>query len=134
MGTDLVLAWRTLRRTPGLTAVALGCLSVAIGVATAAFTVIHGALLAPLPLAHGERLVMVHEMHVARGYNVPHSPEQFAAARDRSHSFEALGAWYSRNITIGEATDPAPGLVRAAFVSANALDILGIAPMRGRLP
>jgi predicted permease len=134
MRTDLVLAWRTLRRTPGLSVVAFVCLATAIGIASAAFIVIHSALLAPLPIQHGERLVMVHEIHVVRGYNVPHSPEQFALARERSRSFEALGAWYTRNVRLGGDSDPGAGLVRAAFVSANALDMIGLAPMIGRLP
>ena len=40
MRTDLVVARRTLQKTPGLSLVALVSLAVAIGVATAAFTVV----------------------------------------------------------------------------------------------
>jgi predicted permease len=134
MRTDVVLAWRILKRSPVLSAVALACLAAAIGIATAAFTVLHGALLAPLPVPHADRLVVVQAMHLARGHNVPHSPEQFAIARDRNQSFEMLGAWSTRNVTLNRASDSAAGLLRAAYVSAAALDILATPPLMGRLP
>src|SRR5262245_8681772 len=123
MALNFVLAWRGFKRTPGLSLVAVACLAVAIGIATAAFVVVNGAVLRPLPVPHGDRLVTVREIHVARGYNLPHTPEQFLTARDRSRAFDALGAWYTRNVTFGTAADPR-GLVRAAYVSADALDIV----------
>jgi predicted permease len=134
--TDVVLAWRSLRKTPGLSGVALLCLAIAMGVATAAFSVIHGALLSTLPVPHGHRLVMVHDIHRVGGYNVQQTAAQFTHLRGNSTSFDALGAWYSRNVTLsaGPGAEAAQGLVRAAYVSADSLDIVGVAPVLGRLP
>ena len=46
---DLQLALRGLRRTPGFTAAVIAMLALAIGATTAVWTVVHGALLRPLP-------------------------------------------------------------------------------------
>ena len=46
---DLQLAWRGLRRAPGFTAAVIAMLALAIGATTAVWTVVHGALLRPLP-------------------------------------------------------------------------------------
>ena len=94
----LIFALRALRRTPGLNAVAMSCLAVAIGLSTAAFTVIHGAFLSQLPAPAPDRLVMVHDYHRAGRYNVPMSSAQLTHRHDTSKSFNDLGAWYSRNV------------------------------------
>jgi len=136
MPTDLKFALRTLLKTPALSAVAVLCLALAIGLATAAFTVIHGAFLSPLPAPHADRLVMVHEYHRSGRYNVPLTAAQFTLRRGRSASFDDLGAWYSRNVTLSAEPggDREAGLIRAAYVSSNAFELLGIAPVLGRYP
>jgi putative ABC transport system permease protein len=131
---DARCAVRTLRKTPGLSVVALLCLGTAIGLATAAFAVIDGVFLSRLPVPHADRLVVVHEYHLAGRYNVPLTAAEFTLRRDRSQSFDALGAWYSRNATLraGDAEDPVAGMVRAAHMSPGSLDMLGVAPLLGR--
>lgn len=74
--TDLKLALRMACKTPGLTFVAVACLAVGIGL-TAAFHLVYGAFLRPLPVPGGDRLVMVREYHRADRYNVSTTPEQF---------------------------------------------------------
>jgi predicted permease len=136
MPPGLKFALRALRKTPGLSAVAVLCLAVAIGLSTAAFTVMHAAFLSPLPVQAGDRFVMVHEYHRLGRYNLPMSSARFTFRREHSRSFDDLGAWYSRNITIsdGDGATGAASLARAAYVSPNALALLGINPQLGRLP
>ena len=128
-------ALRMMRKTPGLTAVATLCLAVGIGLVTAAFTVVYGAFLAPLPVPGGDRMVMVHEYDRTGSFNVPMTAAQFTNRRHRSTSFDGLGAWFSRNVTLAGADGrTAASVVRAAYVSPNTFDLVGISPLLGRVP
>ena len=54
---------RGLRRNPGFTATAILVLALAIGAATAAFTVVRTVLWSDLPYPHADRLMRVYEQN-----------------------------------------------------------------------
>jgi len=57
IASDLRLAWRQLRKSPGFMATAVLMLAFGIGATTAIFSVVDGVLLRPLPFPHADRLV-----------------------------------------------------------------------------
>ena len=59
LGSDLRLAFRTLRTRPGLSAVIIATLAVGIGASTATFSLLSAALLRPLPFEKPSELVML---------------------------------------------------------------------------
>jgi predicted permease len=132
---DVRYGVRMLRKTPVLSGVALLCLASAIGLTTAAFSVVYGAFFSALPVPHGDRLMMVHEYHRTGRYNVPLTVAEYALRRERTRAFENLGAWYSRNVTVARAseTTATSAMVRAAYISPNSLEIVGVLPTLGRL-
>jgi putative ABC transport system permease protein len=58
-GRDLKVATRSLRRSPGFTAVAIGTLGLAIGANAGLFNVVNAVILNPLPYANADRLYYV---------------------------------------------------------------------------
>src|SRR4051812_14947846 len=71
---DIRHALRSLRRTPGFTIAALLILALAIGMATAMFTVFKTVLVDRLPIAAQDRVVVLHTLdRSGRNLDVPES-------------------------------------------------------------
>ena len=124
---------RTLRKSPGFTAVAVLTLALAIGANTALFSIVNGLLLRPLPVAAPEQLVMVSTQRaVTDGYPTGWDFAMWTEMRQRASALGRAIAWsvFSERLdlaTQGEA-DPVDGL----FVSGNFFQELGVVPLLGR--
>ena len=127
---DVRYALRLLVRAPGFTAVAVVTLALGIGANTAIFSVVRSVLLAPLPFAEPNRLVVVWH-----GYP-PNMPRSAVSApgyddlRDARHLFADVAAMRlsSQNLTgSGE-----PERVIVARVSQSFQPMLGLRLAAGR--
>ena len=58
------------------------------------------------------------------------SPANFLAWRERSRSFDSMAAFTQNRVTLTGAGEPQE--LATLVVSANILDVLGVAPMLGR--
>ena len=122
---------RNLLRAPGFTLVAILTLALGIGANTAIFAIVNGVLLKPLAYPEPERLVLVTSQFPDMGFDQFWiSPPEFLELQERSRSFRVLGAYTTGEGNLG--TRERPRRVRAARVSADFFDALGVAPLLGR--
>src|SRR5262245_38439375 len=128
---DLAASLRALRRRPAFAAAVVAILAVAIGANTAIFTVVHAVLLARLPVAHPERLVVIHSREPGSDRQ-PFSIADFFDLRDGARSFEAFGAWSGGSANLTGVEEPVA--LRAQWTSSGFFELLGVRAALGRTP
>src|SRR5436309_4899634 len=94
---DLRYSLRTLKKSPGFAAAAIGILALGIGANTAIFSVVDAVLLRPLPFADASRLTRV--LHVPPPEHFPGlktfsvSPANYLDWRAQNHVFERMAIY-----------------------------------------
>jgi putative ABC transport system permease protein len=130
---DFRFALRTLRKSPGFTAVAIFTLAVGIGANTAIFSVIEAVLLRPLPYKDPQRLVLLTDSQDSQSGAFLFG--EIEAFKSQNHSFEDIASYY-RNSGFSRVTLTSrgePESVQGAFVSANFFPLMGVRPALGRV-
>jgi putative ABC transport system permease protein len=127
---DIRFALRLLRRDRGFAATAIFVLAVGIGVNNMFFTILYAHTLRGLPIAGADRILYISTFD-DRSPDRAMSYEDFTTIRDTARGLEAVAAFTTAPITIGGDSRAAERL-DAAFVSANAFDVIGASPVRGR--
>ena len=128
---DIRYAVRAFVQRPGFTAVAVLTLALGIGATTTIFSVVDAVVLKPLPFAAADRLFVLWESN--EPHNLPFmnvAPPNFADWRERSRSFEKMGAWRDQSFTLtGHA---AAEQVYGASMSHELFDVLRVPALMGR--
>jgi len=130
---DFAYALRILRKNPAFTCTAIVTLALGIGGNTAMFTLIRHVLLQPLAYRDPDRLVYFSTENLARNvHDGSFGATRLEEIRNTARSFTAIGAFlHSREeMTLSGVGDPEA--LKAARVSANFLDVLGVPPLAGR--
>jgi predicted permease len=109
LGRDIRYAVRTLRRTPGFTAIAVLTLALGIGANTAMFSVVYGILLRPFPYGASDRLLLVQRERDLNGAHRPvsaffNSPADLDGWRQGLKSFDSI-AVYSAEVAALSTSD-----------------------------
>ena len=128
---DLRHAVRGLLRQKTFTITAVTTLALALGPATAVFSLINGVLFDPLPKARDlDRVVFAWAANPGQNrHEFPWSELNFLDHRAQAQGLSALAAITGTSATIGGTV---PQQVNGAWVSTDMFDVLGIAPSRGR--
>jgi len=127
---DLRFAVRTLRRTPGFTLIALLTFGLGIGANAAIFSVVNAVLLRALPYPNAPRIVRAYEQVKGQQAVSSVSVLNWQDWQRDVTAFEALGSFVASGAILGG--DAEPERVRATYVSAEVLPMLGVKPMLGR--
>ena len=125
---------RMLKKSPGMSFVAVLSLALGIGAISTIFSFVNGIMLRPLPYHEPERLVTLDETAFKLGIpSMSVSFPNFLDWRQQNQSFEDIACYDTGGFAIGGGGAGAePEQLRAAFVSQGLFEILGVAPILGR--
>jgi len=126
---DFRYAARGFAKNPGVTSIMVFTLALAIGAATAIFSVVYGVLLRPLPYAGADRIMAISEVN---SYGKPSrlADPNFDDFRDQSHSFRSIAKYSAYPVSISGTSQPTRTTVAA--VTPEFLTVFGVEPMMGR--
>jgi predicted permease len=130
LGRDLRYALRTMRKSPGFTAVGVLSLALGIGANTAIFTFVNAALLKPLPYPDADRIVALQQRSLqGQGTTFVH-PRSFVPWHDRAQSFEALAI--AQAIPINTQGIDGAEQVSGLWTTSELFGVFGVGPFLGR--
>ncbi len=135
LAQDLRYGLRTLRKSPGFTAVAALSLALGLGANTAIFSVVDPLMIKSLPVKDPEQLVVFNTVDQRGELRERFSYPMFERLRDRTQVFSGLFAesWFARSIDMN---GPEPGSqkekVKLKLVSGEYFQVLGVNAILGR--
>ncbi len=129
LGYDFRYGFRTLRKSPGFTLVAILALALGIGANTAIFSVINGVLLQPLRYPNPSQLLRIYQTTPEFSQSsVPYL--DYLDWRNTSRSFSAMGSYRHDDFNFTGAGDPEQ--ISGEYTSATLFPMLGVKPLLGR--
>lgn len=130
MTQEVRFAARSLMRSSGFSVVAVLTLALGIGATAAIFSVAHGVILAPLPYEEPDEVVTLW----ASWDNFPDktwlSVPEFQLVHQENRTFDDLALYGGQTTSFTSPDDPEQ--VRAARVTPNLFEVLGVSPVLGR--
>jgi len=130
---DVRYALRSLRLSPVFATTSLLTLGIGIGACTLILSVVNAVLLRPLPYHEPDRLAIFWGTAPERGLPEFKFPTGMAAVyRDRTRTLESFTAFGSAGFNL--ARDGEAERVEGATVSTDFFRVLGVTPLRGRVP
>jgi putative ABC transport system permease protein len=133
MLSDLKLAVRRLRQTPGFVFGAVLTLALAVGANTAIFAVADAVLFRPLPYRDPGRLFVVRSVDRVTGFRSSGVPYDYVEALQHHHSGVAGVALRSTTIMTRQPGPDGAEHIETCFAAPDYFQVLGVQPIRGRL-
>lgn len=128
---DLKFAWRSLWTHVAFAAIAVLTLAIAVGGATAIFSVLNAVALRPLPYGDPGGLVIIRDAAPPRFPEFSVSPGRFVEWQKRTRVFEGIAA--SQNTSVNLTGQGYSERLRAAIVSPTFFSVMRITPIAGRV-
>jgi hypothetical protein len=128
---DLIYALRTLRKSPGFSAVAILSLAIGIGANTTIFTFVNAVLLTPLAYRDSDRIVVFHEHALDSAKPLSVHPVNFVAWQTQARSFDTLALVQALPLNV-KGPNGAEQVGRLATTS-ELFRVFGVEPRLGRM-
>src|SRR5215471_4414854 len=129
---DVRYAFRSLRRTPGLTAFVVMTIALGIGMTTTPFSMLDGLIFRPYPVPHPRDIVSL--VSTSRDNSFENfSYREYLDVRDKTKSYDGVVA-NTIVLSVGFSAQPAetPRVRGGLIVSGNYFRVLGVEPQLGR--
>jgi predicted permease len=126
MTTDLRIAFRQLRKSPGFAVTAIVTLALGIGANAVVFSVMNAVVLRPVKVPNAQNLYMVQRFQYPS-----QSYLDYVDLRDRNRAFEGIVMSQIMG-PVGVDTGGSPSTAWPYLASGNYFDVLGIQPYLGR--
>src|SRR5262249_51386891 len=128
---DLRYAFRTFRKHPSFTVVAIIALALGIGANTAIFSVVNSILIRPLPYKDPEALVVINHDYPKINLKASVSAIGYTHYRDNAKSFESVAALTGGSFNLTGGGDPER--LNGSPVTHNFFSALGASAALGRV-
>ena len=129
---DVRYALRQLRRSPGFTLTVVLTLAIGIGMNAAIFAVVDCVLLRPLGYHDADRIVALQTHFLEQGHSIPRlGGDDYRDLAEQVHGLQATA--YYQHSTDALALHGATLYLPVATVSPKFTEVLGVAPVAGRL-
>src|SRR5258705_13609191 len=128
---DIRYGWRSLRRQPAFTALAVITLALGIGANAAIFSVVNAVLLRPLRYAHPQRIAAINNLWRKSGVSASVSAPDFHDWHDSTTSFDAMAYYQGGETSVSVAGAAEYGTVIRA--TPGFFSVFGVGPAIGRV-
>jgi putative ABC transport system permease protein len=127
-------AFRSLLRAPLFSASVILTLSIGIGSAAAIFAVVNAVLLRPLPYTNPDRLVGAwFDMPAVSMTHAQQTQATYFTYKRYARTIEGVAAYQDGSLNVSDPDNRSePARMMAAWVTANAIPLLGVNPLAGR--
>lgn len=126
---DLQYAFRSLRKSPGFTLLAVLTLALGIGATTAIFSIVSGVVLSPLPYAEPDQLVHIWET-TPEGDDFSASEPNYLDFAEQNRTFAEMAAYKQAPLSL--TGDGEPERLEGMAVTHTLFPLLGQTPALGR--
>jgi putative ABC transport system permease protein len=107
-------------------------LALAMGIGTAAFSVMNAAFFRPPPYSDAKQIVAISNFWMQRGYDVGVALPRFLDIKNSNRSFQTVAAFRTFNQTFVLGGTEEPQLLHGALVSEDFFRLFGVSPIFGR--
>ena len=127
---DVRFAFKSLRRSPGFTLIAIVTLGLGIGANTSMFSVLNGYMLQPVPYPESDKVERIYRAS-RQDSKGGVSPADYLELKTQAKGYGDIAAYASSEMSVSEAGKPAE-MAYGLRASANVFSTLGSGPQLGR--